>query len=205
MILFRPEHVQSILDGRKTQTRRLGKKRWNVGAVHQARLRMMDADSCFARLRIADVRRENLNDITEADADAEGYDSRNEYLAAFYRINHYSYGWSVPDVWVVEFELVAALLSKGRNEEVSDDAEIVKKALTGGMHAAYLQRPRALESLDRILAVVEAAKAIVDWCDKPVTPTSNTPLMFVAGIDALMPTLRESLSALSTNTKGETP
>ena len=34
MILFRPQHVGPILDGRKTQTRRLGKRRWREGAIH---------------------------------------------------------------------------------------------------------------------------------------------------------------------------
>lgn len=109
MILFKPEHVQPIIEGRKTQTRRLGKKRWNVGAVHQARTRMMDPDSQFASLRILDVRREELWQVTRESAAAEGYDSRHEYLEAFRRINHIGLGvdlGQIPPVWVVEFEVV---------------------------------------------------------------------------------------------------
>ena len=105
MILFKPEHVAPILEGRKTQTRRLGKKRWNVGAVHQARTKMLDADSCFARVRILDVYQELLYDISNADARAEGYANDHAYIAAFLRINPNHV--ADPVVWVVKFDLVS--------------------------------------------------------------------------------------------------
>lgn len=104
MILFKPEHVGPILNGRKTQTRRLGKHRWNVGAIHQARIRMLDKDSTFAHLRILDVGQEWLRSITDEDARAEGYDNGVEYIRAFERINPKApYN---PVVWVVKFEAV---------------------------------------------------------------------------------------------------
>ena len=62
MILFQEEHVQPILDGHKTQTRRLGKKRWNVGAVHQCKLNYLRGappDTAGRGLR-AGERREGL-------------------------------------------------------------------------------------------------------------------------------------------------
>jgi hypothetical protein len=34
MILFKKEHKDLILADIKTQTRRTGNKRWNVGAIH---------------------------------------------------------------------------------------------------------------------------------------------------------------------------
>jgi hypothetical protein len=105
VILFRPEHRAPILEGRKTQTRRLGRKRWNVGAVHQARTRMMDAGSAFGHLGILAVRREPVVEIDKADAHAEGYDSCESYLEAFARINGID---EVPpdlEAWVVRFEL----------------------------------------------------------------------------------------------------
>lgn len=105
MILFKPEHVEPILNGTKTQTRRLGKKRWNVGAVHQARTRMLDAASCFASLRILAVEQEPLGWVDDYGAKLEGYESRDHYLAAWNRIN----GDTKLDtpVWVVEFALAA--------------------------------------------------------------------------------------------------
>ena len=58
MLLFKPEHVQPILEGRKTQTRRMwpdDRPRALAGSIHQARTRMLDRDSCFAHLRILAV------------------------------------------------------------------------------------------------------------------------------------------------------
>ena len=54
MILFKPEHVQPTLTRRKTQTRRVGKRRWNVGAVHQ-QCRTQLYGQPFARIRILGV------------------------------------------------------------------------------------------------------------------------------------------------------
>ncbi len=113
MILFRPEHVDPILAGTKTQTRRLGAKRWNVGAVHQARTRMMDASSTFAHLRILEVRRELLHEISAADVRAEGYPSGSpaEFVNVFNEINRTAgliESWRMY-VWVVRFELAEAV------------------------------------------------------------------------------------------------
>jgi hypothetical protein len=105
VILFKPEHVAPILAGRKVQTRRLGQKRWNVGAVHQARTRMLDAASMFARLRILAVVQEPLGWIDDYGAKLEGYESRGHYLQAWDRINGNT-RLDTP-VWVIEFEVVS--------------------------------------------------------------------------------------------------
>ena len=106
MILFRKEHIEPILSGEKTQTRRLGKKRWNVGAIHQCKRDYMGEP--FARVRILAVNGEKpLLNISQADVEAEGYGNREEYTVAFARINKMSYSsalWCCP--WVVDFELV---------------------------------------------------------------------------------------------------
>jgi len=105
MILFKKEHVQPILDRVKTQTRRMGNKRWNVGAVHQCKLNYMKGH--FADVRIKDVRRERLGDISHEDALAEGYRNTFDYLEAFYEINRIDpdFDEANPLVWVVDFEL----------------------------------------------------------------------------------------------------
>lgn len=104
MMLFKPEHVPHILSGRKTQTRRLGKKRWNVGAVHQCQTQMLRNDSVFAHVRILDVRRERLRDMRPCDIYAEGYDRYSEYCEALERINGVAVDGDT-EVWVVEFAL----------------------------------------------------------------------------------------------------
>lgn len=103
MILFKKEHVEPILAGRKTQTRRTGKLRWKVGAVRQAKT-AYNKDSEFAKLRIVAVRPELLGEISEADAIAEGYNSVEEYKDVFKRI--YGFWDDFKVVWVIDFEKV---------------------------------------------------------------------------------------------------
>lgn len=103
MILFKQEHVQPILNGTKTQTRRTGKKRWKIGAIRQAKTGYKK-DSEFAKVRILAVRQEELGEISSADVFAEGYQHIGEYIDVFKRI----YGSWDPKliVWVVDFERV---------------------------------------------------------------------------------------------------
>lgn len=108
MILFRREHVEPILAGTKTQTRRAWKKpRARVGTVHLAKTRMLSSDY-FARLAILAVYEERLGDISEEDARAEGYPSRAAYLQAFARINRQRIGDDFYEqmVYVVRFRVV---------------------------------------------------------------------------------------------------
>lgn len=109
MILFRPEHVEPILAGRKTQTRRIwAKPRAKAGSIHLAKTKMLSKD-CFARLRILAVYQEDLGDISEEDARSEGYDDSIEYLDAFFKINriaeHDQAYWCIMPVHVVQFEV----------------------------------------------------------------------------------------------------
>lgn len=101
MILFKPEHVEPILSGRKTQTRRLGRKRWKVGSIHQCKLNYRTEP--FTRVKVTAVRQERLGNIPEGDIRNQGYSSVKAYREASERI----YGFWDPgaEVWVVEFEL----------------------------------------------------------------------------------------------------
>ena len=105
MILFRLEHVEPILSGRKVQTRRLGRKRWNVGAVHQCKRSYMGEP--FARVRILGVWQQPLSCITQREALREGYPDIKAYWAAFARINRCAVSEALHlTPWVVDFELV---------------------------------------------------------------------------------------------------
>jgi len=104
MILFKSEYIESILNGTKTQTRRAGKKRWNVGSVHQCQTQLFKNNSVFAKVEILDVYEERLGDISESDAQIEGGYDRNTFAAVWARIN----GRYEPNlqVWVVKFKVV---------------------------------------------------------------------------------------------------
>lgn len=111
MLLFKTAHVEKILDGTKTQTRRAWKRcRVRVGSVHQCYTRPAWArppGEAFASIRIIAVRTEPLYEISAADAGREGYASVTEYLDAFRTINRLSLDElrSLPPVYVVDFEL----------------------------------------------------------------------------------------------------
>ena len=118
MISFKDEHVVPILTGRKTQTRRLGRKRWSPGGVHRLHPRNRFQKS-FALAEILEVRREMLLDISPEDAIAEGYPDPESFFEAFSRI----YGLEREQlegltVWVIRFRITEAF--EGIRKEVLD-------------------------------------------------------------------------------------
>ena len=124
MILFKPDMKQAILRGDKTVTRRQGKKRWNVGAIHQCRTQMLGEP--FARVRIVGVSYENYPGeylrrkyshapahhpdlLRENDEEGrrEGFYGWAEFWDAYAEINGPA---SIQEpCWRVEFELVEVL------------------------------------------------------------------------------------------------
>ena len=107
MFLFKPEHVEPILNGTKTQTRRLHKRRRAVpGSLHWAQ-RGMKADTRFARLKVIRSWESRLLHISDEDAVAEGYADKYAYFEAFRRINgDKKMGGSNPPIWCYEFEVI---------------------------------------------------------------------------------------------------
>ena len=105
MILFKDRFIEAILTGQKTQTRRGGKKRWNVGSTHQCRTSYFSQP--FAVVEIKNVRREKLGEITQKGAQAEGFETPADFLASFADINKLDDTEKLPDteVWVIEFAL----------------------------------------------------------------------------------------------------
>ncbi len=59
-------------------------------------------------LLVEDVWEENLLDISEADAMAEGFESRQEFLDGFYQMNKLTPGMDAP-VWAIKFILYHCL------------------------------------------------------------------------------------------------
>ena len=100
MLLFKPEHVDMILSGRKTQTRRNWKKRRAVvGSIHQARTKLFGKP--FAYLKILKVKQQYLDEISNEDCIKEGYNNFSEFRIIWMKINS---SWDESQkVFVVEF------------------------------------------------------------------------------------------------------
>src|SRR5579885_2397708 len=130
---FKPELLAKVLSGEKTQTRRIARDNdytWMCGMVKRYGRREVPSYSeiCHAnnrprfvrgkdyaacpgrgkpqqgRIRILTLWREMASEISEDDARAEGFASRDEFLAKWDEIN--GKGKRDAYVWVIEFELV---------------------------------------------------------------------------------------------------
>lgn len=128
------KQITEILNGAKTQTRRVrkdtegaaatspfngsytrvylvGKRSVNKWQVYNeyAIVPKRGAAGIGRKIRLTAIRCEHLHDITEQDARAEGVASVAEYKALWESINGKSKAtrWDAnPEVWVLEFELV---------------------------------------------------------------------------------------------------
>ena len=106
MILFKKRFVDQILSGEKTSTRRVGKKRWNIGSKHQLKLSFFGES--FAEVEIKSVRQEKLGQISPQDAKSEGFKTPAEFVQSFADIHKTTVTNDLEqiDVWVIEFAVV---------------------------------------------------------------------------------------------------
>ena len=87
MILFSHEHVDKVRSGRKTETRRCWKtQKVREGSVHYEQ-RSFRPEKRFARIRILKVWEQNPREITPEQVKAEGFESKEEFIEAYYK--HY--------------------------------------------------------------------------------------------------------------------
>ena len=132
MILFKESMVPLILNGTKTVTRRRGRRRWNVGAVHLAYTRPAFArppGKPFARVRIVSMDYEAFpghgharwwSRYMDGEAQREGFSSWDEFLNAYTEINGVSS--TGEPCWRVEFTVVDAPPSEASPESRGSDA-----------------------------------------------------------------------------------
>ena len=106
MILFKKRFIDQILAGDKTSTRRVGKKRWNVGSAHQLKISFFSES--FATVSIDSVRQEKLGEISQDDARSEGFETPGYFVQSFAEIHktEVTSDLAQTDVWVIEFTLI---------------------------------------------------------------------------------------------------
>jgi hypothetical protein len=100
-ITFRADNIKKILEGRKTQTRRRSRYQLKVGRVYGIK------DNWFSNpaacVRITRRFKQRLGDISPEDVRKEGYDSFEDFQAAWIKLHA---SWKSNDVITVyEFEL----------------------------------------------------------------------------------------------------
>ena len=105
MLLFKPNLMMAIIEGNKTQTRRLWKKpHCKQGTIHQAKVKLFSPET-YAFLHITDIHKEYLLTITEKDARKEGFENKKEFLEAWDQINPKTPFKTDPIVTVITFEI----------------------------------------------------------------------------------------------------
>ena len=118
MLLFKKWFIPQILaeaEPLKNTTRRGGKLRWRVGAIHTFKTNYNN-DSAFAKAKILRVYRQHLFDMTEDDAFREGFWSLEEFKKAWIQING---TWINEEVWVIDFVVVENLINPTNSKPLS--------------------------------------------------------------------------------------
>lgn len=102
MALFKRRHLRAILEGRKTQTRRVHKHTWRLGKVYAVRTSYFGKPEGY--IRIIRKFRQRLGDISAEDVRKEGFSSVEEFREAWVALHG---SWDPAQiVWVYEFILL---------------------------------------------------------------------------------------------------
>jgi len=103
-MLFKLEHKQMILDGKKTATRRIWKRPMvKVDGIYKCKLKMLSKDY-FAKIKITKLYKQKLGDMKQSDFKKEGYPNSNDFITIWAKINKtWDYGLEVD---VIEFTLI---------------------------------------------------------------------------------------------------
>lgn len=105
-IMFGPELLPKALDGRKTVTRRTlygyqgFKRQYNLGI---ANVHPGPSTAHVGHIRILQVKTVRLGDIDDADIEREGFESRDDFIAYWMKVNRGAWRPNEP-VYRIEFE-----------------------------------------------------------------------------------------------------
>jgi hypothetical protein len=85
MALFKRKHVELILQGRKTQTRRIHSHEWKLGRVYGVRDKLFGKPVAY--IMVIRKFRQRLGDISAEDVRKEGYSSLQEFQRAWEQVH----------------------------------------------------------------------------------------------------------------------
>jgi hypothetical protein len=112
MALFKRYNLQKILEGVKTQTRRVHRHTWQVGKAYQIRDRWFGEAQGY--ILVTRKFRQKLGEITLKDVEKEGYNSLEEFKTEWIKLHG---EWNPEQVvWVYEFKLTSPKTSKPSSE-----------------------------------------------------------------------------------------
>ena len=118
MLLYKKRfipHILGYVEPLKNTTRRGGKLRWRVGAIHTFKTNYNN-DSAFAKAKILRVYRQYLFDMTEDDAFREGFWNLEEFKKVWIQING---NYDNQEVWVIDFVVVENLINPTNQNPLS--------------------------------------------------------------------------------------
>ncbi len=101
-MLFKKHLLAKVMDGTKTQTRRIHKRTLKVGRTYGVTCRRYQKSQGHIKILRASPQR--LFNVTEEEAKAEGFNNLAEFLEAWIKINGYLIPWQT--VTTYEFQQV---------------------------------------------------------------------------------------------------
>lgn len=145
-MIFRPELVEKILAGEKTETRRPVKdgKPCRYRAPRSYAVRPGRAEKAVGRVRVRSVRKEELGEIRAEGARREGFESVDDFLAYWRKL--YGHVYLTQEVWVIRFSLPPEETPEGEAGVLEFDAERHKRR--GG--GTFLLQGRLYREMDLI-------------------------------------------------------
>jgi hypothetical protein len=109
MITFTRQMWDAVREGRKTQTRRLWKKRRALpGSIHQVRS-PGQFGPIVGSIRVLSVRMQCLGNVTEAEARAESFDTLADFHAYLASLHKGKPLDRDTIVWALEFEVLEVM------------------------------------------------------------------------------------------------
>ncbi|MBD3205880.1 ASCH domain-containing protein [Candidatus Bathyarchaeota archaeon] len=99
-LLFRKKHLEKILEGEKTQTRRIRKPRVKTGSMYRLRRGYYPIPEL---IEIEEIFQQKLGEITPEEVLKEGFNSFEEFVKEWESI--YDEWEPEKKIWVIEFRL----------------------------------------------------------------------------------------------------